>query len=75
MVLRKILLLALVMLAQIANGRTRQAGDAHLDILRRGNFVIGAVVDPPMLCYGTHEPLETKCEYTFQKPRWREIVP
>ena len=69
------LLLAVMLLAQSANSHTRQAGDAQLCIVRGGNFVIGTVVNPPMLCYGTHEPRSTKCEYTFPKPTWKEIVP
>jgi hypothetical protein len=74
MMLRQIPL-AVLLLAQIGSSQTRQAGDAHLCILRRENFVIGAVVSPPMLCYGTHEPRATDCEYTFSKPAWRELVP
>ena len=72
---QKALLFALILITQTANTQTKYAGDAHLCILRRANFVIGVVVSPPMLCYGTHEPRATDCEYTFSKPTWKEVGP
>ena len=64
------MLIIAVMISMRAFTQTRLRQLPDTEILRRGNFVIGATIDG-YLCYGTHEPLETFCHKAVSKP-WSE---
>lgn len=42
-------------------------------IVQRGNIVIAAVLDPPLICYGSRVPKNVSCKPSIERPSWKEI--
>jgi hypothetical protein len=62
-----LIITVMVSLRAFTQTRTRVRQLPDMEILRRGNFVIGATIDG-YICYGTHEPLETFCHRAIELP-------
>jgi hypothetical protein len=61
------LLIVILLVVVTGHCQTRMRQLPDTEILRRGNFVIGATIDG-YICYGTHEPLETFCHRAIELP-------
>jgi hypothetical protein len=66
-----LLALCLSGLQMLGDTAIRATHDAT--IVRRGNFVIAAVLAPPLICYGTHIPKTVSCKPSIESPGRKQI--
>lgn len=67
-VLPALCLYGLQMLGHTTIGATHDA-----TIVQRGNFVIAAVLAPPLICYGTRIPKSVSCKSSIEIPGQKQI--
>jgi hypothetical protein len=68
-----IVLLALCFSAFQMLGHTNIGATHDATIVQRGNFVIAAVLAPPLICYGTRVPKSVSCKSSIETPGQKEI--
>jgi hypothetical protein len=68
-----VVLLALCFYGLQTFGHTTIEATHDATIVQRGNFVIAAVLAPPLICYGTRMPKSVSCKESIQSPGEKEI--
>jgi hypothetical protein len=68
-----IVLLALCLSGLQMSGHTNIGATHDATIVLRGNFVIAAVLAPPLICYGTRIPKSVSCKSSIETPGQKEI--